>query len=227
MRGYDPALADLTSGCPMTRSPSPRKTPGTWAGRVSVPRRRLCLSAVFVCLISTMAGCGSSNGLSLGKVSGKVTYKGEPIRQGTVTFQPDDSKGTQGPPALGIIGNDGDFLMTTEQSGDGAIVGFHKVGVLALGQTPVSSPGDAAAGEKDEVKAFLARKSAQASRSTKPEPRKSDSPTYRDPSGKVYPILVPEKLTKPAESGIQVKIDPGANRVNIVIQDNGTVSIEK
>ncbi|MEQ1830664.1 MAG: hypothetical protein ABL921_32230, partial [Pirellula sp.] len=38
-----------------------------------------CLSGVFI------AGCGPS-GPAIGEVSGKVTFKGQPVKEGTVTF---------------------------------------------------------------------------------------------------------------------------------------------
>jgi|GEM_PF-679659 len=172
-----------------------------------------------------LAACGSSNGLTLGRVQGTVTYKGEPIRRGTVIFMPDESKGQQGPAAMGVIGNDGSYLMTTEQTGDGAVVGLHKVGIMALGETPISDPDDAATKEVDEAKAFFANKAALASPKTRAATRKT-GPTYRDRSGRVFPILIPENLTKPTESGIAVKVERGANKVNIAIQENGTVRIE-
>lgn len=178
-------------------------------------------------LALVFGGCGAKNDLSLGKVTGNVTYRGELVRQGTVTFLPDESKGTRGPSALGVIGKDGVYVMTTEQSGDGALVGSHKVGVLALGTTPVTGGQSADGGEQDEVKAYLARKSATVKSSVQTGKKKADSSTYRDPSGKVFPILVPENITRPTESGILVKVEPGSNTLNIAIQENGTALVGK
>jgi hypothetical protein len=178
-------------------------------------------------LLLSLAGCGSQNGLNLGRVSGKVTYKGEPVRNGTVMFMPDESKGTQGPPAMGVLGTDGAYVMTTDQTGDGAIVGIHKVGIMALGTTPLN-PDEAEVKEKDEVKAFFANKSALATRKPSGERAKGSSAgTYRDRRGRVFAIVVPENLTRPTESGISVKVENGSNTVNIVIQENGTALVEK
>ncbi len=78
----------------------------------------------------------AGNGLNLAKVSGKVMYKGQPVKNGTVFFMPDEAKGTVGPPAVGSITSDGSYVMSTETAGDGAIVGHHKVGIT--GVEPVS-----------------------------------------------------------------------------------------
>ena len=60
-------------------------------------------------------------------VNGKVTYKGKPVPQGTVTFIPEGG----GPSATGEI-KDGAFTMTTYSSRDGAILGKHKVVIVAM-----------------------------------------------------------------------------------------------
>jgi len=85
-----------------------------------------------------MPGCTNDNGLTLGRVHGTVTYKGQPVKHGTVFFMPDESKATVGPPAMGVITSDGSYVMSTDESGDGAIVGSHEVGITGLDPTPVS-----------------------------------------------------------------------------------------
>jgi hypothetical protein len=61
-------------------------------------------------------------------VRGKVTYKGKPVPHGSVTFMPTGS----GPSATGEIQSDGTYTLTTYSSGDGAILGSHKVMVVAM-----------------------------------------------------------------------------------------------
>ena len=85
-----------------------------------------------------LVGCGSGNGLTLGRVQGKVTYKGEPVKFGTVSFVPDASKGTDGPIAMGNIKDDGTYVLSTSDPGDGAVVGHHKISVVGLDPTPVN-----------------------------------------------------------------------------------------
>ena len=209
MRGHD------TQTAPARRR---RRGPGAWA----IP------GATWFLIASSLAGCGSKNGLNLAKVSGTVTNKGEPLHHGTVVFIPDREKGTEGPPAMGVIAKDGTFLMTTDESGDGAIIGVHQVGIMALGDTPISGTEvTEARSEADEVKEFFANKAAKAAPKRKTAAEKKAGPTYKDRSGRVFPILVPENITKPLESGITVKVERGSNRLNIAILENGTVKVDR
>src|SRR5262245_50390096 len=88
-----------------------------------------CAAVLLTATFTTLIGCAPGNGLNLAKVSGKVIYKGQPVKNGTVFFMPDESKGTVGPPAVGSITADGSYVMSTESAGDGVIVGQHKVGI--------------------------------------------------------------------------------------------------
>jgi hypothetical protein len=75
-------------------------------------------------------GCGTSggpDGSMLVPVKGKVTYKGKPLTDGTITFEPDDF----GRPAHGNIQPDGTFVLTTYKDGDGAVRGQHRIAVSA------------------------------------------------------------------------------------------------
>lgn len=170
-----------------------------------------------------MAGCGADNGLTLAKVSGKVTYEGKPVPHGTVFFIPDESKGTVGPSAVGSLTSDGSFVMSTESAGDGVIVGSHKVGIT--GVEPVSdSEADEIDPSKDAAGFMQAKaKSAAAARSGRRKP-KGDEPLFTDKGGKKYRYVVPIKFSKPEESGIFVKVD-GARTVEIDIDESGNVRI--
>src|SRR5262245_45440638 len=87
---------------------------------------------------AALAGCSPGHGLTLGRVQGKVSYKGEPVKLGTVFFVPDASKGTDGPPAMATLKDDGTYILSTDSAGDGALVGHHKVGVVGLDPTPIN-----------------------------------------------------------------------------------------
>ena len=70
---------------------------------------KLCLppfprvAACCLCLLLPMViACGTS-GPSRYQVSGKVTYKGQPVPAGRILFQPDESRGNHGPPAGATI----------------------------------------------------------------------------------------------------------------------------
>ena len=63
-------------------------------------------------------GCGDDGGLAERySVSGRVTYKGEPVKKGAINFVPGKPEGH---PAAGTI-EDGYYSLTTLNPGDGAI----------------------------------------------------------------------------------------------------------
>ncbi len=79
-------------------------------------------------LTTWASGCGGDPGL--GRVSGRITYKGEPVPGGTVFFSPEEAgkRGAQGP-----IDSDGNYTLGTFDTGDGAPAGRHRVSVVAQG----------------------------------------------------------------------------------------------
>jgi len=172
-------------------------------------------------LVSGLAGCGSTNGLNLGKVHGKVTFKGEPVPFGQIMFMPDSGKGTNGPPAMGSISKDGSYSLSTEESGDGAVVGVHKVSITGLDPKPVVDAGK----NPDDMtdKEVMSAKSNVGQVLTA---KKVTGPTFRARDGSVYKIITPEKLTNPDTSEVAIKVERGSNTKNIVIKEDGSVSIE-
>src|SRR5438094_9539253 len=101
---------------------------GHLGGSITMRPRLSHLAAVP--LLAGLLGCGADNGLTLGRVRGTVTYEGQPVTYGQVMFVPDDSKGTNGPAAMSMINRDGSFDMSTEEAGDGVVVGQHKVAIV-------------------------------------------------------------------------------------------------
>jgi hypothetical protein len=69
-------------------------------------------------------------------VSGKVTYKGQPVTKGTITFQSDG-----GQAATGEIQSDGTYRLSTFADRDGALPGHHKVMIIANDADPTLMPG--------------------------------------------------------------------------------------
>lgn len=70
-------------------------------------------------------GCGgSSDGPPRFRVSGTVTYDGQPVHMGRITFTPDSQKGNTGPAGYADIRN-GRF--DTGQDGQGVVGGPHVV----------------------------------------------------------------------------------------------------
>jgi hypothetical protein len=84
---------------------------------------------VLVASAALLAGCGGDpNKPRLGRVSGTVTYKGQPVTKGIVTFVPIGGPGAKtGQSAMGEIGKDGSYVLTTFDPGDGAVLGEHIV----------------------------------------------------------------------------------------------------
>jgi hypothetical protein len=86
------------------------------------------LCGVGVCLV---AGC-SGGGQGLAVVKGKVSYKGNAVPNGTINFLPVDSGK---PSATGEIQPDGSYVLKTylgNKPSDGAVVGKHKVVIVAM-----------------------------------------------------------------------------------------------
>jgi hypothetical protein len=80
----------------------------------------LALAAVVV------AGCGG-NDKKTAVVRGTVTYNGKAVPNGTISFIPADGRS-----ATGEIEPDGSYTLTTYRKGDGAILGQHKVVIVAM-----------------------------------------------------------------------------------------------
>ena len=99
----------------------------------------LCITAVvyLVC-----AGCGRSPGPQaeieeVVPVSGRLTYQGKPLQHYQVTFLPTDGRRV----ATGVADAEGRFVMGTNDAGDGAPPGTHKVAIVFVGPPSTDAPG--------------------------------------------------------------------------------------
>lgn len=101
--------------------------------------RRLFPSSISAILIvslvvAPLCGCGSGgkNRPPMGKARGKVVYKDNPVSSATVTFT------TEGSPrsATGTTNDRGEFELSTYDTGDGAVVGTHKVTITQTKTDP-------------------------------------------------------------------------------------------
>lgn len=79
-------------------------------------------------LVSGFIGCGGSKAPPTAKVSGTVTFKGEPLANAKVLFI-----SASGRPAQGESDAAGKFTLTTDKPGDGAVIGDHVIVVTKLG----------------------------------------------------------------------------------------------
>jgi hypothetical protein len=82
-----------------------------------------------------VAGCGGPTRPATAPVSGRVTYAGKPVPLGQIMFYPE-----RGRPAMGAIGADGAYRLTTFVNGDGAIPGRFKVTITAMRVTGPPPP---------------------------------------------------------------------------------------
>jgi hypothetical protein len=187
---------------------------------------RISVGLAVVTTLFAMVGCGPGNGLTMGRVSGLVTYKGQPVEMGEVLFLPDSEKGNSGVPSMGPITKDGTYTMSTQDAGDGVIAGYHKVGIRALDALKVGeveTPEPASSAAKGGMAGRINQKKAQARLMQKIR-AKADAPTVSF-NGNVYRFLAPEKLANPETSGIRVEIPRGSNRVNFAIEEDGSVKV--
>ncbi len=80
-----------------------------------------------IAALAILSGCGSS-GPEMAWVGGKVTYKGQPVPRGLVSFQTTAADGRN---ATGMIQPDGSYELQTEKPGDGALLGNYRVSISA------------------------------------------------------------------------------------------------
>jgi len=94
------------------------------------------LFATLIVGLIGLTGCGGDgSSVKLVPVTGKVTADGKPLTVGTVTFQPDDSKGnTSKAIPSGVVSENGTYKLFTDGK-EGAPPGFYKVGVSPLGMS--------------------------------------------------------------------------------------------
>jgi hypothetical protein len=91
---------------------------------------RAAAGAFFFCWLA--AGCGGGDGTH--RLSGKVTFKGEPIATGKIYFLPDTTKGNTGPGGYADI-TDGRYD-TDAAGGRRAVAGAAKVAIEAWEPLP-------------------------------------------------------------------------------------------
>jgi len=89
---------------------------------------RIRFSRVIGLLAALILFVGCDRGPKCYPVKGQVTWQGEPVPLGEVTFFPVGG----GRPATGNITGDGTYELTTHERGDGALVGEYKVSIECI-----------------------------------------------------------------------------------------------
>ena len=87
-----------------------------------------------------LPGCGGGGRKEgLAPVTGQITYDGQPVPAGHIYFYPVDGKRS----SSGSIEADGKYALTSYTSGDGALIGKHKVVIDAKEPgAPLPNPDD-------------------------------------------------------------------------------------
>lgn len=98
----------------------------------------LAVISLAVCIATI--GCRPSEHANVVPVTGRVLFNGEPLKYGSIIFQP-----AHGQPARGEILPNGDFTLSTYRVGDGAAVGRHKVRVTCYTSQDPSQKKEASA----------------------------------------------------------------------------------
>lgn len=149
--------------------------------------------AAMLAIILAVAGCGGK-GETVVPVEGSVEYKGKPVVGAAVTFQPEHGKS-----ATGTTDENGRFVLTTYSTGDGAVVGTHKVTIV-----PINAPSEdkydpeSSAGKLDEV----------------------NEPIQGDDAAPVKSTPIPTKYADPDQSGLTAEIKNGsANKPDFKLTD--------
>jgi hypothetical protein len=144
-------------------------------------QRMLIIVALLIAGLPPCTGCGDKRP-AVAPVSGRVTCQGKPVVAGRIMFYPENGR-----PAVGQIGPDGTYQLTTnpECPGDGALLGRHRVTIEATRLVGGRQPKSFA----DEQRAFNA-----------------GVPNIE--------WLVPEKYSRLETTTLTAEVKPGDNVVN-------------
>ncbi len=98
------------------------------AAVVSGPLNAFLRTSCLLLILTFVGGCRSSDLPATSVVNGVVTYKGQPVKNGQVVFVPQGA----GNSGRGVTDEQGHFTLSTYATGDGAVLGKHKVTVEVL-----------------------------------------------------------------------------------------------
>ena len=165
--------------------------------------RRRCSFVAWTGLLLSFAllggGCGDDSGLTKRySVSGKVTYKGEPVKKATITFLPTtpDGRGAGGQ----VV--DGQYTLTTSSPNDGALPGMYKV-TIDDRQTDTAKA-------QAEVDALAKKRGVTYSRI--PE-------GFQGRAKNLIKGVVPGKYQTPETSGLEKEVKAQSNTIDFVLTD--------
>jgi major membrane immunogen (membrane-anchored lipoprotein) len=144
-----------------------------------------------------VVGCGD-DGTGLGrryKVTGKVTYNGAPVPQGTVNFIPTKPPPPEGRAATGQI-KDGYYSLSTTGNDDGALPGDYNIAIVAMDIDMASAASSKAEGgriHEGDAAYWKAHKNAKK--------------------------LIPDKYGVSETSGLKATVGTGSNSFDFDLKD--------
>lgn len=103
--------------------------------------------AVCLMLLGVWGGCADRGLPERAQVTGTVTFRGRPLANAHVSFQPNSG----GLPASGLTDAEGHFQLGTYAADDGALLGSHRIGVIARGPDRRPNPGEIGSGMPGEL----------------------------------------------------------------------------
>ncbi|MCY2986765.1 MAG: hypothetical protein NTY19_02740 [Planctomycetota bacterium] len=142
-------------------------------------------------LLAVSFGCGRSDRPALGKVSGTVTYKGQPVKSGNLVFEVGGAR-----PANAKIVDGKITEVSTFNSNDGVPVGSARIAVFATESGGASTPAAPAANDPGTYQVPAAN--------------------YMDVGAR---RLIPDRYNNPATSGLIWEIKQGENTVTLQLVD--------
>jgi len=156
--------------------------------------RTKALPFVFLGLVVILIGCSKNSGAPA-RISGKITYNGQPIKAGDLKFHAADG-GAYG----GLISNDGTYAATDLPEGE----------MIVTVETEAYNPqakGGAKPGKDEEKRMKMAG-------SREPPPGMGGSPKTEN----AY-IKIPSKYSNPKTSPISIKLTSGRQVKDIELTD--------
>ncbi|MHC4880471.1 MAG: carboxypeptidase-like regulatory domain-containing protein [Planctomycetota bacterium] len=146
-------------------------------------------------LLCTGCGGGDTGREPTFKVTGKVTLAGAPVSKATVTFFPSEGQRS----AIGLTDDNGEYLLTTYEFGDGAMSGKYSITINK------AVPRQASSSESDH----------EAIASGKVDPGAEHDADEDDPEASA----VPQRYTNPDESGFSAEVTvDGENRFDLAME---------
>lgn len=161
--------------------------------------RSSCLLSV---LLMFSAGCGGESRPTTHPVTGTVASKGSPVAGATVSFSPTETD-AETRAAMGITDAQGNYSLTTFESGDGAIPGSYKVRVVKHDQ-PAAPP---KVSERSEASV-----SAEGEMPADYVLQESTAPTGPPKN------LLPEKYASPSTTPLTFTVEATPNTYNIDLE---------